>query len=312
MKRLIITLAAILFMSPMILGLSFWIMIPRGEINSLVDGYVKVTPLDEGKVQYEFVKERPAKWVKLSELDRSTYMAFVISEDWAFFQHQGIDWNQLKLALESHFKDGKNLRGASTISQQVVKNLFLSNDRTVSRKVQEWVITTYMEQVLSKNKILEVYLNIIEFGDGIWGIHHAAEFYFKTVPSKLNVREAAFLAMLLPNPTRYAQSFHDGSLTEYAQKTIEDILEKLKQANELSPEDSSHAKSLPLRFHGKKPARPRIPPAAVSRGAKLDDDGSSFERRYQVDEEMLLDGPTFDPSQLELPEEPVDVEFSLE
>jgi membrane peptidoglycan carboxypeptidase len=141
-------------------------------------------------------------------------------------------------------------------------------------------------------------------------------FTLKTTPDKLNVREAAFLAMLLPNPARYSQSFRDGALTEFAQKTIEDILEKLRVAQELSPEQSSHARSLPLRFHGKTPARPRGPriiaPAPPARGARLDDDGSSFERRYRVDEDMVLEGPTFDPSQLKLPDEPIDVEFSLE
>jgi monofunctional glycosyltransferase len=316
MKRIFIAIFCLTLFVPLILGLSLWFLVPSTEIKSLVDGYVQVTVLEDGKVQYDFVSERPQSWVLLSELDRSLYMSFVISEDWAFFEHQGIDWSQLKIALESHLKEGKNLRGASTISQQVVKNLFLSSDRTVSRKVQEWVITSYMEKILSKEKILEVYLNIIEFGDGVWGIHHAADFYFKTAPNKLNVRETAFLAMLLPNPVRYSQSFRDGVLSEYAQKTIEEILEKLRQAKELSPEQSSHAKSLPLRFNGKTPSRPRAPvriaPAPTQRGAVLDDDGSSFERRYQVDEEMMLEGPTFDPSKIDIPDEPIDVEFSLE
>jgi len=203
LKKVLILFLVLVLLTPVILGVSLWVMIPKKEIQSLVEGYVLVTPLEEGKVQYDFVTEKPPRWVLLSELERTIYMAFVISEDWAFFEHKGIDWNQLKLALESHFKDGKNLRGASTISQQVVKNLFLTHDRRLSRKVQEWVITTYMEKNLSKEKILEVYLNIIEFGVGVWGIHHAADFYFKTTPDKLNVREAAFLAMLLPNPVRY-------------------------------------------------------------------------------------------------------------
>jgi monofunctional glycosyltransferase len=178
-KKAIIFFVVLVLVSPVILGVSLWVMIPKKEIQSLVEGFVLVTPLEEGKVQYDFVSEKPPRWVLLSELERSTYMAFVISEDWAFFEHKGIDWTQLKEALEDHFKKGKNLRGASTISQQVIKNLFLTHDRSLSRKVQEWVITTYMERHLSKEKILEVYLNIIEFGQGVWGIHHAAEFYFK-------------------------------------------------------------------------------------------------------------------------------------
>src|SRR5690606_28290976 len=205
------------------------------QIEKLKEGFVGVTFKDE-KVEYELVAKRPKNWVPLKQVSKIAQQAIVISEDWAFYDHNGVDVAQIKKALEDSMKEGKRPRGASTITQQVAKNLFLSQEYSVTRKAHEAVIAYTMDRKLDKNKILEVYLNIAEFGPGIYGIGAAARHYFGKAPSELSAREGAFLAMLLPSPTRYAQSFKDKELSPYAKETIDSILEKLKMARFLTPE----------------------------------------------------------------------------
>ena len=130
----------------------------------------------------------------------------------------------------------KRFRGASTITQQMVKNVFLSEDRTIWRKVHEIILAQKVERVLSKRKILETYLNVIEFGPGIFGIRNASYHYFKKHPSSLIPKEAAFLAMLLPSPRRYYISFKNRKLTKFASARIDAILIKMRMGKILTPE----------------------------------------------------------------------------
>lgn len=293
-----------------------WLSIPRADIQSLVKGYVAIELNEEKKPIYSFVAQKPAVWVELKDMSPELKAAFVVSEDWDFYRHPGIDFEQIKKALRDYLQNGQKLRGASTISQQLAKNLFLSHDRSFVRKLQELLITMELEKTLSKDKILEIYLNIIQYGDGLYGIKNAAQFYFKNLPADLNSKEAAFLAMLLPNPVRYAQSFEDKKLTEYAEKTIRDIQEKMRVYLNKTPEEWSGEKNRPLRFEGIDPRiiitpEPRVNPRA--RGSNQDDDGSDFERRYREDLELQLDdAPVFDPSSLPDIDSDVDAEFSIE
>lgn len=293
-----------------LIALYLWGSVPREQIDQLKTGYVQ--RVEDGKI--EIVQQRPKDWIELGQLDQKVVMAFVISEDWSFFEHGGVDWQQVHKAVRDSFKSGERLRGASTLSQQVVKNLFLSPERSFWRKLKELVITLHLEEKLEKEKILEVYLNIVELGEGIYGIEAASKAYFKLSATQLNVREAAFLAMLLPSPVRYSQSYKDRKLTDYAASTIESILEKLRVQGTLTQEESSHARSAPLRFDGRDPRRVKRAQKTTLLPGRLDDDGSAFERaEYQVDQDLGLDtGPSFDPNALAVPEGKMDVEFSLE
>jgi monofunctional biosynthetic peptidoglycan transglycosylase len=131
---------------------------------------------------------------------------------------------------------GDRFRGASTISQQMVKNVYLSESRTPWRKIHEIILTHKVEEALSKDRILEVYLNSIEFGPAIYGIKEASYHYFKKHPSELSPREGAFIAMLLPSPKKYYVSFKKKSLTKFAQGRIKAILRKMKMAKIISEE----------------------------------------------------------------------------
>ncbi len=178
---------------------------------------------------------RPSDWVSFSSISPYARSAIVLSEDWAFFQHEGFDSNQMKVAIEEAAFGGR-VRGASTITQQMVKNVWLSEDRTLWRKFHELILAYKVDSVLSKKRILEIYLNVIEFGPGIYGIKKAATHYFKKAPAHLTPRESAFLAMLLPSPKRYYISFKKRKLTTFAVKRINEILIKMRMGKAITPE----------------------------------------------------------------------------
>lgn len=204
-------------------------LIPFSDIHKLKKGHVSFTLVD-GRPKYSIVQSRPENWVNLSLMSDSAWQGIQINEDWSFFDHSGIDLTQLWTAIYEHLVYNRPLRGASTISQQLVKNLFLSSDRSYIRKVKEALITLYLDATLTKEKVLETYLNIIEYGDGIYGIGIASKHYFKVHPANLSPRQGAFLAMLLPNPKVYSKSYQNKLMTPFAEYTIHKILHKMKVA----------------------------------------------------------------------------------
>ena len=139
-------------------------------------------------------------WVPIEEMDKDLVIAAVASEDQRFFDHSGLDLVELDKSIVEHFRDGKRLRGASTISQQTVKNLFFLPGRSWFRKIVEVPVTWTVESVWSKRRILEVYLNIVEMGPGLYGVEAASRNYYGKSSGKLSRREAASLIGLLPNP----------------------------------------------------------------------------------------------------------------
>ncbi len=142
-------------------------------------------------------------WVPLSQISRPMRLAVIVSEDAKFWQHDGFDFEAIQNAFEENFKSGKFKYGASTISQQIVKNIYLSPTKNPLRKIKEAILTYRMEQVVSKKRILEIYLNIAELGDGIFGVQEAAKYYYGKPASALTITEAAQLAAILPNPIKY-------------------------------------------------------------------------------------------------------------
>ena len=186
-------------------------------------------------VEVELRQGKPKHWVNLKEISSYGKWAIVLSEDWAFYEHQGVDLEQMKVALQE-MVTADRFRGASTITQQMVKNVLLSNSLTLWRKVHEIVLAQKVEKVLTKDRILELYLNSIEFGPGIYGVRNAANHYFKKHPSELTPREGAFLAMLLPSPKRYYVSFKRKKLTKFAQIRLKAILIKMRMGKVISPQ----------------------------------------------------------------------------
>lgn len=143
------------------------------------------------------------RWVDYNRVSMHLKRAVVAAEDSRFLAHEGFDWEGIEKAVEKNLKKGRIVAGGSTISQQLAKNLFLSASRNPFRKFQEAVITVMIETLWSKRRILEVYLNVIEWGNGIYGAEAASRRYFKTSSSSLGPGQAAHLAAMIPNPRYY-------------------------------------------------------------------------------------------------------------
>lgn len=149
-------------------------------------------------------------WRSFGRLGRNVKAAFLAAEDRRFYKHHGFDLENIRRALATNLRQRSLLKGASSISQQVVKNVFLSHRRDFSRKLQEVILTWRMEQVLSKRRILEIYLNLVEMGPGLFGVRAGAKHYFQREPSHLNPLEAAHLAAVTPSPRPYFVRFRKG------------------------------------------------------------------------------------------------------
>ncbi|NTU57930.1 MAG: monofunctional biosynthetic peptidoglycan transglycosylase [Chlorobiaceae bacterium] len=143
------------------------------------------------------------RWVPLKKVSPALVKAILISEDDKFWKHEGFDYEAIESAVEKNMKEGKFKFGASTISQQLAKNLYLSPSKNPIRKLQEAILTWRIEHTLSKRRILELYVNIAEWGDGIFGIEEAARHYYGTSAAGLSASQASRLAAVLPNPIRY-------------------------------------------------------------------------------------------------------------
>lgn len=142
------------------------------------------------------------QWVKWAQISKNLKLAVIASEDQLFAQHSGFDFNSIIDALNANAQ-GKRIRGASTISQQTAKNLFLWSSKSFLRKGIEAWLTVLMELMLKKQRILELYLNLVEFGPGIFGVEAASQHYYKKSSQRISVRDAARLASVLPNPYRF-------------------------------------------------------------------------------------------------------------
>jgi monofunctional glycosyltransferase len=143
---------------------------------------------------------RVQRWVPYSRISNHLKRAVLVAEDDAFFQHEGIDLEQIRRSLEVDLLRGRTVRGASTITQQLAKNLYLSPSRNPLRKLRELLIARRLEAELSKARIFEIYLNVIEWGDGIWGAEAAAQAYFHVSAGALSREQAALLAASIINP----------------------------------------------------------------------------------------------------------------
>jgi monofunctional biosynthetic peptidoglycan transglycosylase len=175
-------------------------------------------------------KDRNAKlkhqWLAYPTISAHLKRAVVAAEDAKFVGHEGFDWEAIQKAMEKNERKGRVVAGASTISQQLAKNLFLSGQRSWVRKAQEAAITWMLESVMSKRRILELYLNVAEWGDGVFGAEAAARHHFGIPAQALSAHQAAWLAAILPSPLRYAR----GHSTAYLNERVAIIQGRMQQA----------------------------------------------------------------------------------
>lgn len=206
------------------------------------------------------------RWVSYNQIPYVLRRAVQVSEDANFFVHHGLDIEEIQAAIVSGITKGERTRGGSTLTQQLIKNLYLSRDRTALRKIQEMLITFLMESSLTKEQIFEIYLNIIEWGPGLYGIKDAAQHYFGKSPGQLSPREAAYLALIIPGPMLYHAHYEQGVVPYKFQQKVEVLVDKLVKLGTLKPEQVPPAESDPIRFRrGKGAPVPAPAPGATGK-----------------------------------------------
>jgi monofunctional biosynthetic peptidoglycan transglycosylase len=149
------------------------------------------------------VGPRNPRWTPYGAIPAAMKKAVVAAEDGNFYSHEGVDYEAMREAIVADIRRGKFVRGGSTITQQLAKNLYLTREKTIVRKIKEIILARRIDDTVSKRRILELYLNVVELGPMVYGIGHAADYYFGKPPSSLTVRECAFLASMLPSPRVY-------------------------------------------------------------------------------------------------------------
>jgi len=190
------------------------------------DAYKK-GPVKQSSFIEQYISERKQhKWprlqwtpVSINRISKHMTRALIVAEDANFYSHSGIDWQAFQAAMEHNIEEGRFVYGGSTISQQAVKNIFLSPSRNPLRKWHELVLTFAMEENLSKRRILELYLNVVEFGRGIYGVEAAARHYWGVAAANLSVNQAIQLAASLPAPS----SHNPATRTRFFQRRVRKI-----------------------------------------------------------------------------------------
>src|SRR5262252_2745757 len=215
------------------------------DVTSLKKNNPTVTAIMEQRANEQHINVRPLHtWIPYNSISPHVRNAVLIAEDSSFFQHSGYDVDEIRESVKRNWREKRFARGASTITQQLAKNLYLSTSRDPLRKVREFFIAQELERNLSKQRIFEIYLNVIEWGDGIYGVEPAARQYFGKSASELLPEEAAILAAMIPNPRRYTPARN----LKYLERRKKEILERLARWKYLPPDEYAAALVRPIVF----------------------------------------------------------------
>ncbi len=223
------TTARLLFWSVVLVGLplgvvAFVWLVTLPDVGALATRNPPSTALMEHRAAQAAEAGRRVRaswtWVPLSRISPHLQRAVIAAEDASFFIHEGFDWEGIKDAAIHNLEAGELKRGGSTITQQLAKNLYLSSERSWLRKAREALITRSLEHRLSKQRILELYLNVAEWGRGVYGAEAAARHHFGKPAAELTPDEAAWLAAILPSPQRYDPLRQTAALTRRQQRIL--------------------------------------------------------------------------------------------
>ncbi len=232
--------------------------------------------------QFDWSK-RPAapvrKYVPLRQISKELRTAVLISEDDTFFEHSGINLTELKKAFQENLKKKRYARGASTITMQVARNAFLTKKKTLVRKLKEIILAKRIEQIWTKQRIFEYYLNIVEWGDNIYGAEAAAYYYFDKSASQINLLEATVLAAMLPNPI-VLNPFKNWPAVKKRQLRV---LKLMRNAKLLSNEEYDQLIDEPIYLRGTKPPVEEVLPDSSLFEQALKDPRIPQELKQQAD-----------------------------
>ena len=209
-------------------------------------------------------------YASLDRVSQHVNSTFVASEDAGFYLHKGIDAKAIESALRRDLNEQRIALGGSTITMQTVKNLFLTPERTMSRKAQEIFLAWHLEQILSKERILEIYVNIVELGPGIYGVATASQRFFGKSPDGLNLVEAAYLANLLPSPKIRYRYFCQGRVTANFRELVNGLLKRMVNLRHITSEHFLQAVSAPIEFsENERLSAPDCPAKTVGAASRI-------------------------------------------
>jgi hypothetical protein len=217
--------------------------------------------LPDGTMGDETTGPGSDNWTPLDEISPYMQVAVLTTEDGGFPKHHGFNRASIRTSIVANLKARRFARGASTITMQLAKNLFLARDKTLSRKLEEVVLTDYLEQTFSKDELMELYLNVIEFGPAVYGITAAAEHYFGRSPAELHLGECLFLSSLLPAPLRYAAMRENGEVPEGWMRMLHSLMQIAHHYGRITDAELADAEKEPVVFWRggeRPPARPAV------------------------------------------------------
>lgn len=216
-----------------------------------------------------------SSWTDLDAISPFMVAAVLTTEDGAFYKHHGFNHNAIKNSVAANLKARRFVRGASTITMQLAKNLFLSREKTLSRKIEEVILTDYLEQAFRKDDMMELYLNVIEFGPDVYGVTNAAEHYFGRKPEELSLPECFFLASIMPSPVRYGRLKDKGQVSDGWMHHLQTLMEIAAKNGKVSRAELAEGLSQTVLFYkpGDVRPEPRKPVSAGRRDPNDEDSG---------------------------------------
>ncbi|MBW7888318.1 MAG: monofunctional biosynthetic peptidoglycan transglycosylase [Bacteroidetes bacterium] len=204
-----------------------YLSLPNNRLVELRTINPKITTLMKQRIAEAHADNKPytivQQWIPYRNISQHLKNAVIVSEDGRFYEHEGVDWYELGESIEKNIEKGKAARGGSTISQQLVKNLFLTTSKDPIRKLKELIVTIRLERNLSKRRILEIYLNVIELGRGMFGVEAASKKYFGKSAASLSRIESAQLASIIPSPLKHQPNI----LSRYVERRTDIILRRM-------------------------------------------------------------------------------------
>jgi transglycosylase-like protein len=216
--------------------------------------------LPDGTMGEQTTGPGTSNWTPLGAISPYLQVAVLTTEDGGFPRHHGFNQGAIRASLVTNLKERRFVRGASTISMQLAKNLFLSREKTLSRKLEELVLTDYLEQTFSKDELMELYLNVIEFGPNVYGVTAASDYYFGRRPAELNLAESFFLSSLLPAPLRYGSMRSAPQAPDGWMNTLHSYMRTAKKVGLISePELTEGTAEQVVFWHGDARPAPRPP-----------------------------------------------------
>jgi hypothetical protein len=235
--------------------------------------------LPDGTLAQETTGPTTEDWTALDRVSPFMQVAVLTTEDGAFYKHHGFNRAAMRNALVADLKAARFVRGASTITMQLAKNLFLFREKTLSRKLEEIVLADYLEETFTKKEMMELYLNVIEFGPNVYGITQAAFHYFGRKPDELNLAESLFLASLLPSPVRFHKLAEKPQLSEGWTRHLHELMAIAAKNDLVSPEELADGLKEEVLFHD--PKAPLPPPRPAVTGAHFQPPSEESEAQWQ-------------------------------